>query len=110
VVPPRGWEGNVGEGRYADDPGQGQRLSEALAEFDLLPVYAVHMLRVGEESGELDNAAIRIAGYYEQKLDRALTRLTSIMGPTIMILVSLLIAWLIISVMTALLSVNELLL
>lgn len=89
---------------------QGQRLSDALAEFDLLPVYAVHMLRVGEESGELPAAALRIAGFYEVKLDRALTRLTAIMGPAIMILVSLLIAWLIISVITALLSVNDLLL
>jgi general secretion pathway protein F len=89
---------------------QGHRLSEALAESDLLPVYAVHMLRVGEESGELDVAAIRVAGFYEEKLDRALTRLTSVLGPAIMILVSMLIAWLIVSVMTALLSMNELIL
>jgi general secretion pathway protein F len=52
---------------------------------------------------------MRIAGFYEGKLDRALGRLTSILGPAIMILVSLLIAWLIISVITALLSVNDLL-
>lgn len=89
---------------------QGQRLSDALAEVELLPVYAVHMLRVGEESGEIDAAALRIAGFYEAKLDRALTRLTSIIGPAILILVSLLVAWLIISVMTALLSMNDLIL
>ena len=88
---------------------QGHRLSESLLETDVLPPYAVHMLRVGEESGELDSAATRIAGFYEGRLDRALTRLTSVMGPVIIILVSLLIAWLIISVITALLSVNELL-
>jgi general secretion pathway protein F len=89
---------------------QGHRLSEALLETDLLPVYAVHMLRVGEESGQLHSAASRIAGFYEARLDRSLTRLTSILGPAIIILVSMLIAWLIISVITALLSVNELLL
>jgi general secretion pathway protein F len=89
---------------------QGHRLSEGLLEHDILPIYAVHMLRVGEESGELDSAAIRIAGFYEEKLDRSLTRLTGILGPAIMILVSLLIAWLIVSVITALLSVNDLLL
>ena len=79
-----------------------------MADVGLLPVYAVHMLRVGEESGELDSAAIRVAGVYKEKLDRALTRLTAVLGPSIMILVSLLIAWLIVSVMTALLSMNEL--
>ncbi len=89
---------------------QGRRLSDALAEVKVLPLYAVHMLRVGEESGELGPAAVRIAGFYESRLDRSLGRLTSILGPTIIILVSLLIAWLIISVISALLSVNELLL
>lgn len=89
---------------------QGQRLSEALEEEDMLPIYAVHMLRVGEESGELANASMRIASFYEDRLDRSLTRLTSTLGPAIIILVSLLIAWLIISVIGALLSVNELLL
>lgn len=52
---------------------------------------------------------MRVAGFYEARLDRSLTRLTSILGPTIIIMVSGLIAWLIISVITALLSVNELL-
>jgi general secretion pathway protein F len=89
---------------------QGHRLSEALTEVDLLPKYAVQMLRVGEESGELAQSAQRIAAFYETRLDRALGRLTSILGPAIMILVSFIIAWLIISVITALLSVNELLL
>ena len=88
---------------------QGHRLSDALLEVNILPPYAVHMLRVGEESGELDSAAMRIAGFYEVRLDRALTRLTAILGPAIIILVSALIAWLIISVITALLSVNDLL-
>jgi general secretion pathway protein F len=92
------------------DVRQGRRLSEALLEVKLLPLYAVHMLRVGEESGELGPAAERIAGFYETRLDRALARLTSFLGPAIIVLVSLLIAWLIISVITALLSVNELLL
>ena len=89
---------------------QGRRLSEALLDEAILPPYAVHMLRVGEESGELDSAAMRVAGFYEARLDRSLTRLTSVLGPTIIILVSGLVAWLIISVITALLSVNELLL
>jgi general secretion pathway protein F len=89
---------------------QGHRLSDALLEADFLPSYAVHMLRVGEESGELASAAMRIAAFYEGRLDRALTRLTSVLGPAIMVLVAMLIAWLIISVITALLSMNDLLL
>lgn len=89
---------------------QGHRLSDALAGLDLLPPYVIPILRVGEEAGELDTMAMRIGGFYEDRLERALTRLTGVLGPSILILVSLIIAWLIITIITALLSVNELLL
>ncbi|UIJ73900.1 type II secretion system F family protein [Aurantimonas sp. HBX-1] len=88
---------------------QGRRLSDTLETRPLLPAYAVHMLRVGEESG-LGPAAMRTAAYYEARLDRGMTRAVAILGPTILLLVSLVIAWIIISVMTALLSMNEMIL
>lgn len=88
---------------------QGHRVSDSLAGLDLLPPYVIPILRVGEEAGELDTMAIRIGGFYEDRLDRSLTRLTSILGPTILLTVSLMIAWLIVTVITALISVNDLL-
>jgi general secretion pathway protein F len=93
----------------AADIRQGQRLSEALAGRQLLPGHVVQMLRVGEEAGNLADSAGRVATFYEAKLDTALARLIAIVGPAMMILVSLLIAWLIVSVMTALISINDLL-
>lgn len=89
---------------------QGHRLSDALAGLDLLPPYVIPILRVGEEAGELDTMSRRIGGFYEDRLERSLARLTGVLGPSILILVSLIIAWLIITIITALLSVNELLL
>lgn len=88
---------------------QGHRVSDSLSGLDLLPPYVIPILRVGEEAGELDTMATRIGGFYEDRLDRALTRLTSILGPTILLAVSLMIAWLIVTVITALISVNDLL-
>ncbi|MFY0736041.1 type II secretion system F family protein [Aurantimonas sp. NFXS3] len=91
------------------DVRQGRRLTDSLQSRSLLPAYAVHMLRVGEDSG-LGAAATRTALYYEGRLDRGMTRAVAILGPTILLLVSFLIAWIIISVMTALLSMNEIIL
>lgn len=91
------------------DVRQGRRLSEALSRRTLLPGHVVQMIRVGEESGNLADSADRIGGFYEAKLDTALGRVTAIIGPAMMIGVSLLVAWLIISVMTALISINDLL-
>lgn len=91
------------------DVRKGRRLSEALATREFLPRHVVQMLRVGEESGRLPDSASRVAVFYEARLDTALTRVIAVIGPATMLLVSVLIAWLIISVMTALMSVNDLL-
>jgi general secretion pathway protein F len=88
---------------------QGQRLADSLSRRPVLPGHVVQMLRVGEEAGKLADSAERISGFYETKLDTAMGRATAIIGPAMMILVSLLVAWLIISVMTALISINDLL-
>jgi general secretion pathway protein F len=91
------------------DVRQGQRLSEALSRRQIVPGHVVQMLRVGEESGTLADSADRIGGFYESKLDTALGRVTAIIGPAMMLIVSFLVAWLIISVMSALISINDLL-
>ncbi|RXF70287.1 type II secretion system F family protein [Hansschlegelia zhihuaiae] len=91
------------------DVRQGQRLSEALARRAFLPAHVTQMLRVGEEAGKLPDSAARIAGFYETKLETSLKRLVAVIGPVMMIAVACLVAWLIVSVMTALTSINDLL-
>lgn len=87
----------------------GRRVSQALASNTLMPGHVVQMLRVGEESGDLGASADRIAHFYTSKLDGAIGRLLAIAGPVLMICVSMLIGWLILSVMSALMSINDLL-
>ncbi|WP_271199923.1 type II secretion system F family protein [Methylopila turkensis] len=91
------------------DVRQGDRVAASLARRAFLPAHVVQMLRVGEEAGQLADSAGRVATFYEVKLDAALGRLTAIVGPATMVVVACLVAWLIISVMSALVSINDLL-
>jgi general secretion pathway protein F len=86
----------------------GGKLSEAVSETGLLPAMAVRMLRLGEETGELPVLAGRVAEFYETKLQRSLDRLVGLVGPVAIVAISIVVGGLIISVMTSLLSVNEL--
>lgn len=92
----------------AADVRQGMKLCAALAPSGLVPAYALQILRVGEESGDLARAFDRVASVYELRLDRGLARAMAVVAPAILLTVSALIAWVIISVVTALLSFNEL--
>jgi general secretion pathway protein F len=86
---------------------QGTKLSDALAATEALPPMAIRTLRLGEDSGQLPELAGRIAEFYEAKLHRNLDRAIGIVGPLAIIVISVIVGGLIVSVMTALLSVNQ---
>jgi general secretion pathway protein F len=86
---------------------RGGKLSDALAETEAVPAMALRTLRLGEESGQLPMLAERIADYYEAKLERTLDRLVGIIGPAAIVAISVIVGGLIVSVMTALLSVSQ---
>ena len=86
---------------------QGGKLSDALAQTRALPSMAVRTLRLGEDSGQLSMLAGRVADVYDAKLQRSLARLVGVVGPASIIVISMIVGGLIVSVMTALLSVNQ---
>ena len=85
----------------------GGKLSDALADTTLLPAMAIRMLRIGEETGQLPVLSGNVAEFYEAKLQRSLDRVVGITGPAAIILISTIVGGLIVSVMTALLSVTQ---
>lgn len=91
----------------ADRVRHGGKLSEALAANAVLPAMALRMLRLGEETGQLALLAGRVADFYEAKLQRSLARVVGVAGPLAIILISVVVGGLIVSVMTALLSVSQ---
>jgi general secretion pathway protein F len=92
----------------ADRVRHGGKLSEALAVRSCLPPMAVRMLRLGEETGQLPSLSGRVAEFYETKLQRSMDRIVAVIGPLAIITISAVVGGLIVSVMTALLSVTQL--
>jgi len=93
--------------KLVDRVRHGGKLSDALADSALMPATAVRMLRIGEETGQLPVLAGNVAEFYEAKLQRSLDRVVGITGPLAIILISTVVGGLIVSVMTALLSVTQ---
>jgi general secretion pathway protein F len=86
----------------------GRRFADALTDTDLLPSLAVRMLRVGDETGDLPSIAAHASQFYEHKLGIGLDRLMGAIGPVTIVLVSVVIGALVVSIMSALLSITEL--
>ena len=85
----------------------GGKLSDALLDTAALPTMAIRMLRLGEETGQLPMLAGRVAEFYEAKLQRSLDRVVGVAGPLAIVSISIVVGGLIVSVMTALLSVSQ---
>ncbi len=86
---------------------RGGKLSDALSQTAALPSLAVRTVRLGEDSSQLPMLMRRIADYYEAKLQRSLDHAIGLVGPFAIILISTIVGGLIVSVMTALISVNQ---
>lgn len=93
--------------RASDALRQGQRLSHALDILQLPPL-AVRMLRIGEQSGELASLSYRVADFFEARLERSLARIVGFIGPAAVATISILIGGMIVSIMSTLMSLNDL--
>jgi general secretion pathway protein F len=94
--------------RTVEQVRQGGKLSDALAEKATLPAMAVRMLRLGEETGQLSALSGRVAEFYETRLQRRIDRVVGVVGPLAIISIAVIVGGLIVSVMTSLLSVSQL--
>lgn len=87
---------------------QGQGLARPLTEAGLFPSLAVHLIRVGEESGKLDDILLRIADVFEREVQRTIDRMLALLVPLLTIGLGVIIAGIIGSVLVAILSINKL--
>lgn len=76
---------------------QGIPIAIPLEEADVFPPMISHMVRVGEETGELEKMLGKVADFYEDEVDTSINSLTSIIEPLMMIGVGLMVGIIIIS-------------
>jgi type IV pilus assembly protein PilC len=76
---------------------QGVPIAQPLIESDVFPPMVSQMVKIGEETGELEKMLGKIADFYEDEVDAAIQSLTSIIEPLMMIGVGAMVGVIIIS-------------
>jgi len=87
---------------------EGQSLADPLSEVPHFPSFAVHMIRVGEESGELENILHKVAETFDRDTQVTIKRTMALLEPMLILVLGVVIAAVIISILVAILSINEL--
>jgi type IV pilus assembly protein PilC len=84
---------------------EGHGIAGPLAATALFPATAVQMLRVGEETGTLDDQLEVTAQYYETELDYKIKKLTSLFEPAVIVVMGLLVGFVAIALVSAMYGV-----
>lgn len=86
----------------------GGSLTPQLESAGVFPPRTIHLLRLGEETAQLSAMALRAADIHEEKTRLATQRLTSLLVPAMTILMGVAVGGIVASLMTAMLSLNNL--
>ena len=87
---------------------EGKGISRSMEETGVFPPLATHMISVGEETGTLDQMLIKVAEAYEESVRTAVKRFVSLLEPLIILVMGGVILFIVVSILWAILSVNDL--
>jgi general secretion pathway protein F len=87
---------------------EGRGISVPLASANVLPPLALSMVKVGEETGQLDTMLLKVAATYEKSLRVAVKRFISFLEPALILLMGIVIGFIVLSMLTAIFSITDL--
>ncbi len=76
---------------------EGDVISEPLRKSKMFPPMVVQMIAIGQESGSLDAMLSKIADFYDQEVDAAITSLTAAIEPILIVFLGVTVGFIVIS-------------
>jgi general secretion pathway protein F len=86
---------------------EGHGFSRPLMETGLYPKLAVHMVAVGEETGQLDKMLLKVADVYDVEVNNSLKRALGLMEPVLIVTLALVVGVIIFALLNALLGLTD---
>src|SRR5260221_737848 len=95
-------------GGVARELKEGRGLGRPMMEAGRFPMLAVHMILVGEETGRLDDMLMQVAETYDREVEVAIRKALALLQPVMIVAMALVIGFIIIAILSAMLSVYDL--
>ncbi|MDA8077336.1 MAG: type II secretion system F family protein [Nitrospiraceae bacterium] len=87
---------------------EGQGIAVPLSNAHVFPPLALSMIKVGEETGQLDTMLLKVAATYEKGLKTAIKRFVGFLEPALILGMGLVIAFIVMSMLMAIFSITNL--
>ena len=79
---------------------KGVPMGAAMQAYELFPYILIQMVKIGEETGKLDDSLLRVSEYFQREVDQRVKTLTTALEPLIMLVLGIGVAFIIISIIT----------
>lgn len=89
------------------DVKNGKPLSAAIEKSPLFPAIVSQMLAVGEETGQTDTVLIKVADFYEEEVDLAVSGVSAIIEPVMIVMLGSMVGLIAASVMTPIAQLSQ---
>lgn len=86
---------------------KGKGLTQPLNAMKYFPPMLISMVKIGEESGNLDFALEKSADFYDQEVEVSLQQLTSMIEPLVIILLAAVVGFIILSILYPMMSIYQ---
>ncbi len=93
--------------RARDAIREGQSIAPPLRESGLFPPLVLHMVAVGEQSGQLETMLGKAADAYDNEVDNAVTALTSILEPVMIVLMGGVVLFIVLAILMPIFELNR---
>jgi general secretion pathway protein F len=93
--------------RLADGVKRGGTIAAGMQQHGMFPALAVHMVRVGEETGRLEEMLLKVADTFETDVRTELKRVLGLLEPAIILGMGVLVAFIVVAMLLAIFSINE---
>jgi general secretion pathway protein F len=94
--------------KASDSLKQGGGMADVLIESNQFPKMALQMIKLGEETGQLQEMLAKVAITYDKEIKTAIHRMLALLEPALIVTLGIVIAGIIVSILMAILSVNDL--
>jgi type II secretion system protein F len=94
--------------QVAVDVREGKPIAQAMRDAGAFPPLLIHMVAIGEETGDLPKMLGRVADSMDFEVDIALRRLTALLEPIIVLFMGTFVAFVVLSILLPILQVNNL--
>jgi type IV pilus assembly protein PilC len=86
--------------RSMDNIRKGGGITGPLSELNVFPMVLISMLKIGEESGSIDSMLAKTADYYDEEVDSAIEKMTTMLEPMIIVILAVVVGGIILAVIT----------